>query len=150
MPGDTFQPLGAHRRTLLTGEDRLDGRCFADEVVIDFPSVDGAVDRIRRGFLAEERPNQWSTTLRLSGAEARQGATLPLEVPVRRACEPCGGRGESWAEPCAECRGTGVAVVRHALHVRVPPGVVDGDRLHFTLTPGRHTATRVELHVQIG
>jgi len=149
MPGDTFRPLGAHRRTLLTGDGHPDARCFADEVVIDFPSVDGAVDRIRRGFLAEERPNRWSATLRLSDAEARRGATLPLEVPVRRACEPCGGRGESWAERCAECHGTGVAVERHALRVRVPPGVVHGDRLHFTLTPGRHTATRVELHVQI-
>jgi hypothetical protein len=149
MPGDTFRPLGAHRRTLLAGDDRPDARCFADEVGIDFPSVTGAVDRIRRGFLAEERPACWTTTLRLSDTEARRGATLPLEVPVRRACEPCGGRGESWTERCAECQGTGVEVVHHALQVRVPAGVVDGDRLHFTLTPGRQTATRVELQVLV-
>lgn len=45
--------------------------------------------------------------LLLSLREAFDGATVPLDVPVRRTCAASGGRRESWLEPCAGCAGTG-------------------------------------------
>jgi hypothetical protein len=130
-----------------SGDDRHDANCFADEVAIDFPSVDLALARIRRAFLADERPSQLRATVRLSGQEARTGATVPLDVPVRCTCRQCGGRGESWTETCARCHGTGAELLHKAMQVTIPAGVPDGARFQFSVTPRQNLTTRIELHV---
>ena len=151
MSGDTFRPLGGDRVALLASDDgRADVSCFADEVVIDFPSVALAVDRIRRGFLVDEPPARWTTAIRLSSDQARRGVTVPLEIPVRLTCHRCGGRGESWTELCGHCDGSGTVRMHHVLQVTVPARVLDGDRFHFTVAPRQHTPTRIELHVLVG
>ena len=71
---------------------------LADEVAIDFPSLDEAVERMRDAFLAplderDDRP-ELSAELRLSAHEAFDGVTVPLDVPIRKLCTACGGRGE--------------------------------------------------------
>jgi len=151
MSGDTFRTPGGDHVAVMAGDrNRGDANCFADEVVIDFPSVALAVDRIRRGFLAEESPARWRTAVRLSDAQARRGVTVPIEVPVRLTCHQCGGRGESWAEPCLHCTGLGTVLMHHVLQVSVPAGVFDGDRFHFTVAPRQHTPPRIALHVLVG
>jgi DnaJ-class molecular chaperone len=126
-----------------------DASCFADEVVVDFPSVASAVDRMRTAFLADERGTSLSTQIQLSPREARSGATVPLEVPVRCTCHDCGGRGETWTEPCEHCAGRGTRLLRHQLQVSVPAGVVHGTRFYFTVTPRHDPPTRIELHVLV-
>lgn len=133
--------MGAHRHSF--------GDCFADEIGIDFPSVAPAVDRIRRSFLGDEHAAALSATIRLSAREARQGAMVPLTVPVSCMCGACGGRGESWTEPCGRCQGSGAETRRHRLQVLVPAGVLDGARLRFTLAPRHDPPTRVELRVLV-
>jgi hypothetical protein len=151
MSGDTFRPLGGDHVAVVSADNsRIEVSCFADEVVIDFPSVAFAVDRIRRGFLADESPARWHSTVRISDQQARRGTTVPLEVPVRLTCHQCGGRGESWTEPCQHCSGSGTVLMHHVLQVTVPAGVLDGDRFHFTVAPRQHTPTRIELHVLVG
>jgi hypothetical protein len=150
MRGNTFRPFGGDRMAVMTGDEaRRDADCFADEVVVDFPSVAPAVDRVRSGFLQSERPAAVSTTIDVSPRDAVEGATLPLEVPVRCTCTGCGGRGESWLEPCGRCGGTGTEMFRHVLRVTLPPGVTDGARFHFTVTPRHNPSTRIELHVRV-
>src|SRR5262245_17049540 len=127
----------------------VDVDCFADEVDIDFPSVVPAIDRIRRSFLADERAVALNATIRLSLREAREGATVPLVVPVSSTCHACGGRGESWTEPCDRCQGSGAELRRHQLEVAVPAGVLDGARFNFTLAPRHNPPTRVELRVLV-
>jgi hypothetical protein len=151
MRGNTFRPIGGDRVAVMAGEDgRFDVSCFADEVVIDFPSVAPAVDRIRRAFLADERPVALSTSIRLSPREAMVGATVPLEVPVRCTCGECGGRGESWTAPCVRCHGGGTELLRHSLQVTIPAGILDGARFQFTVTPRHSPSTRIELTVRLG
>jgi hypothetical protein len=151
MSGDAFRPLGGEPVALATTDDgAVDASCFADEVVIDFPSVALAVDRIRRGFLVDEPPPRWQTTVRLFAHEARRGVTTPLEVPVRLTCHLCGGRGESWTERCTRCEGTGSLLLHHVVQVTIPAGVIDGDRFYFTVVPRHHTPTRIELQVRVG
>lgn len=150
MSGDAFRHLGGEPVALVSTDDsRVDISCFADEVVIDFPSVALAVDRIRRGFLVDEPPPRWQTTVRLSPGEARRGVTTPIEVPVRLTCHNCGGRGESWAEPCSRCAGTGTLLLHHVVQVTIPSGVIDGDHFYFTVVPRQHTPTRIELLVRV-
>lgn len=150
MRGNTFRPFGHGHAGVIAAEDpRHEVSCFADDVVIDFPSVAPAVDRIRRAFLAEERPETFSAEIQLSRRDAVLGATALLEVPVRCTCRRCGGRGESWAESCLRCDGQGTELVRHRVQVTVPAGVSDGACFSFTVTPRHSPSTRIELVVAV-
>lgn len=124
--------------------------CFADEIAIDFPSLDHVVERMRDAFL-EERPaaDVLSTELHLSTREARRGLIVPLDVPIRRTCRLCGGRGETWTTPCDRCRGTGESLVHHPVRVSVPAGVANGARFRFRVSSPDAPPVRVELRVAI-
>src|SRR5215212_2070579 len=101
MGGNTFRPFGGPQVAVIGSEDsHHEVSCFADEVVVDFPSMAPAIDRIRSAFVAGERPAAFDAAIRLSPREAAAGSIVPLEVPVRCICHCCGGRGESWAEQC--------------------------------------------------
>jgi len=150
MGGRTFRPFGGGSAAVCGGVDnRSDASCFADEVVIDFPSVAPALDRMRSAFLADEGAAALSAAIRLSSREARAGAMVPLEVPVRCTCHDCGGRGETWTEPCARCHGSGNELRHHQLQVSVPAGVLDGTCFNFTVTPRHNPPTRIELRVLV-
>jgi hypothetical protein len=106
--------------------------CFADEIAIDFPSVGHAVERMRDAFLREDTSAEvLAAELRLSTHEARAGLTVPLEVPLPRACPSCSGRGGTWREQCDRCFGTGERLYHHHVRVSLPPGVADGARFRF-------------------
>jgi len=149
MRGKAFRPFGRHALAVRGGDESHDRRLFADEVVIDFPSVAPAVERMRSAFLAEERVATMTAAVLLSRREAREGATVPLEVPVRCTCHGCGGRGETWAQLCPRCTGSGTELLRHQVHVSVPAGVVDGARFHFSVAPRHDLSTRIELRVLV-
>ena len=124
--------------------------CFADEIAIDFPSVGHVVERIRDAFLGERpRADLLTTELHLSRREAYGGLVVPLEVPIRGTCPICGGRGESWTEPCDPCRGTGESLFHHPVRLRVPAGVAHGTRFRFSVTSPHAASVRVEVRVAI-
>jgi DnaJ-class molecular chaperone len=104
---------------------------------------------MRSAFLADDRPAPVGATIRLTSRDASEGVTVPLAVPVRRTCQTCAGRGESWTEPCPTCKGSGAEVLRHELLVTVPAGVSDGTRLQLTVTGPQHPTTRVDLYVDV-
>ncbi len=124
--------------------------CFADEIAIDFPSVDQIVPRVRDRFLGVQADaDTLRTEVSVSRREASRGTVVPLEVPLRGTCARCGGRGETWAEPCLACRGTGSALVHHPVRVSVPAGVVDGARLRFRVNSPLAAPLRVEVRVAV-
>jgi hypothetical protein len=123
---------------------------FADEVAIDFPSICGPVERMCHAFLESDRAeDRLCAEITLSRGQAGSGAAVPLEVPIRCTCRGCGGRGEVWGDACEGCEGTGHALHRQRLTVSVPPGVADGDRFSFSVTPQRGPCTRVEVRVAV-
>jgi hypothetical protein len=122
---------------------------FADEVAIDFPSVGGFVDRARDSFLGEPDPDTHTADVLLSTREASRGAIVPLDVPVRGTCVVCGGRGESWAEPCVQCCGSGEALVNHSVRLSVPAGIAHGTRLRYRVRPPHAEPVRVEVRVAV-
>src|SRR5262249_2674138 len=111
--------------------------CFADEIAIDFPSVGRAVERICDAFLGEridgEGRNLLHADVSLSPLEASGGLVLSVDVPVRATCPYCGGRGETWTEPCGLCCGSGESRFYQSVRVPVPAGVANGARLRFRL-----------------
>ena len=140
--------LATERATVRTGRDRFDW--FTDEVAIDFPAIGAVIDRMRESFLAPEGlPPSLSAEIRLSAREAFDGTVVPLDVPVRHVCAACGGRGETWAERCAACEGSGDAVVRHPVLLVVPPRVIDGVRFHLRVSAPLAPLTHVDVRVAI-
>jgi hypothetical protein len=124
--------------------------CFADEIAIDFPSVGNVVDRMRTAFLGERTDaDVLRAAVSLSQREAFAGHVVALKVPVRITCPNCGGRGETWTEPCGLCLGTGESLFQQALRVTVPPRVADGACVRFRLKSPDAVSIRVELRVAI-
>lgn len=125
-------------------------RWFDDEIAIDFPSLHAAVERIRAGFVASadwEHRRELSTELHLSPREAFHGVTVPLDVPIRKMCVACGGRGEIWSDPCDACDGSGEALGRHPVRLVVPPRVQDGDRFALSVSAPSAPPTHVQVTV---
>jgi hypothetical protein len=124
--------------------------CFADEIAIDFPSVGNVVDRMRTAFLGEHSDaNLLRAEVSLTQREAFAGHVVSVKVPVRITCPNCGGRGETWTEPCTLCLGTGESLFHQALRVSVPPRVADGACVRFRLKSPDAASIRVELRVAI-
>ena len=124
--------------------------CFADEIAIDFPSVGPVVDRMRDAFLGERVDGDvLRAQVSLTQREASGGLVVTLDVPVRVTCPHCGGRGETWAEPCGLCRTTGESLIVQPVRVSVPRGVADGACLRFRLRSPDAPCVRVEVRVAI-
>jgi hypothetical protein len=151
MSGDSSRPFG-DSLAVVTGQD---GRhtthrdCFADEVIIDFPSVAPAIERIRSAFLEDECDEILRAQICLTPLEASEGKTVHLDVPVRTMCRECGGRGERWTEPCPRCASSGMEMVRHHVQVSVPARVNEGAKFRFRVATRHDPPTRVEIHVVI-
>jgi DnaJ-class molecular chaperone len=124
--------------------------CFADEIAIDFPSVNPLVERVRDAFLGERESDDTVTAdVSLTAGEAFHGTVVPIEVQLRGTCRTCGGRGETWTEPCLDCCGTGDAIFRHLVNVSVPARVADGARFRFRISSPHAARARVEVRVVI-
>lgn len=124
--------------------------CFADEIAIDFPSIDQLVPRVRDRFLGiRADADTLLTEVSVSRREASRGTVVPVEVPLRGTCQRCGGRGETWAEPCLACCGTGDSLVHHPVRVSVPAGVVHGARLRFRVNSPVAAPLRIEVRVAV-
>jgi hypothetical protein len=150
MAWNAFGRFGEHAIAVRGGDEiRHERRWFADEVVIDFPSVAPAIERMRSAFLAEEHVKTLTAALEISPREAREGATVPLDVPVRCTCRACGGRGETWTQPCGCCAGSGIELLHHQVHISVPAGVEDGACFHFSVAARHDLSTRIELRVLV-
>jgi len=148
LSNEQHRRLVEGRRAAAGPDHGFDRSWCADEVHIDFPSIPAAVDRIRAGFTGEDF-EPLAAEITLSRREASEGATVPLDVPLRTACPLCGGRGESWMESCRACAGTGESHFHHRVRLSVPAGVSDGARFSFRLTSPLAVPTRVEVRVEV-
>jgi hypothetical protein len=142
------QPLPTLWEPARAADQRVD--CFADEIAIDFPSVDPLVARARETFFGGPTDVEVLTAeVQLTSRAASLGTIVPLEVPLRNTCALCGGRGETWTEPCADCSGTGESLVHHPIRLPVPPGIADGARVRFRVSSPHAAPMRFEIRVAI-
>lgn len=129
--------------------DRELRRSLGDEVAIDFPSMRGPVARMRAGFGEGVDEAPLVARITLSAQQAHAGAKVPLDVPLKRPCGTCRGRGGTWRVTCTPCDGTGFATERYPLTVTVPAGVADGARFAFSLSHPRGLRSQVEVRVAV-
>ncbi|KAA9225246.1 molecular chaperone DnaJ [Corynebacterium amycolatum] len=67
------------------------------------------------------------TTCHGSGYVKEQKGAFGFSSP----CADCGGQGTRIENPCSQCNGTGVTTRRRTITVRVPAGVVDGQKVRL-------------------
>jgi hypothetical protein len=123
---------------------------WPDDVVVDFPSMSAVVDRMQAAFFAGEpdaRPV--AAEIELSASQAIRGARVPVQVPLRRPCSDCRGRGEVSDQLCPGCEGTGDRVTVEPVNVFVPSGVRDGARFRLRVRVMAASNTAVDLHVRV-
>lgn len=61
--------------------------------------------------------------------EAARGSVRTVTVHRTVPCTACGGSGERYGQTCSECAGTGQTKKTDTFKVKIPPGVVEGQRL---------------------
>jgi len=66
-------------------------------------------------------------------------------------CPICQGRGGRFATPCPTCHGTGREPSSRRVNVRIPPGVIDGQRIRLKSkgNPGAHGGPAGDLFVDV-
>lgn len=107
---------------------------WRDDVALDFPSLHGPAERMRRAFLAQDEPAaQCVIGIEVLRRRTVRGCRVPVQVVVPSVCGHCGGRGEAWDDPCRPCGGAGVADEPRYVALRVPAGVRDGACLRYSL-----------------
>ncbi len=104
---------------------------------------------MRDAFFTAEPLVTLSAEMVLTAREAFDGVTVPFDVPLRRTCGRCGGRGEVWTEWCAACGGLGEVAASHPVHVLVPPRVREGATFRFSVTPPGSPSTIIEVRISI-
>jgi hypothetical protein len=124
-------PAGRHDAGIARDYGR--GEWQGDEIAIDFPSVAPLVDRMREAFFAGDGAARWSAYIELTRGEARNGASVPIDVPHLDTCAACAGRGEIWEDGCDECAGRGTRPGAHRVRLIVPAGIAAGARLVYQL-----------------
>ena len=126
--------------------------CFADEIAIDFPSVEPAVERMRDAFLGE-RPDDDDVLrreVRVSRREAWDGLVGADRRADSRACAgTAAAAAKSGPSRARDCHGTGAALLHHAVRLTLPPGVADGARFRFRVSSPGAEPVRVEVRVAI-
>lgn len=133
----------------LIGTVQVRADWLADEIAIDFPSISSVLDQMRDSFFGGTPAAALSAVVTVSPQEAFWGVAVPLEVPLRRTCPVCGGRGEVWSEWCPTCGSCGEVMAAHEMNLRIPAGVLEGARFRFSVAPAGATPTIVEVRVTI-
>ncbi|AMY12461.1 chaperone protein DnaJ [Luteitalea pratensis] len=142
-------PQGLHLVRALEPERPVDG-ALRDEVALDFPSGQQAIDHARRDFAEADGPAvRLLVDVTLTPLEARRSKRVPLCVHVPALCDACGGRGEAWDEPCAACEGVGTAIATRYLVVRVPANTVNGTTLRYRLALPYGPLVRLDVRLAV-
>ena len=141
--------LLAHR----VDRSRVSSRtAFESDVACGFPSMQDLVTRMYEAFSSLRSTvagSIYTTRVELTACEANEGTQVPVDVTVQPSCPVCGGRGEFASVPCALCYGTGVGEMSQHVYLPVPPGVRDGARLRYSVTPPYSAEAQIELCVAV-
>jgi molecular chaperone DnaJ len=76
------------------------------------------------------KPGTQPTTCRTCGGAGKVRASQGF-FTIERTCPTCQGRGETIADPCEACAGTGRTTQERTLSVNIPAGIEDGTRIRL-------------------
>ena len=135
------------------GEFRLASHgAFDSDATHGFPAIAEIVDRMRQSFFGSHSTTSGSvhtTRIELTVRQAHEGTRVPVDLTIQPSCPVCGGRGELTPGSCGVCSGTGVGQMSHHVQLPVPPGVRDGARLIYSVTPPFAAEAQIELRIAV-
>jgi molecular chaperone DnaJ len=114
----------------MTADITLEQAAAGEELELTFEAIE-TCERCHGNGAEPGTPIE--TCERCGGAGMLQAVTRsPFGQIVRSvACDVCGGEGKVAKEPCTQCEGRGREVRRRTLHVDVPAGIADGQRIRL-------------------
>lgn len=120
-----------HAEPLIPEDDSDDPVSLFRDFQTIRPSDEALRERLRRNFTGRgvpkaEHAEALTVELQLTADQALQGGTVPLAIPVARACPACDGAGSTGAFPCVTCGQSGWVEDERVVRVRIPPGVRSG------------------------
>lgn len=137
------------RRSTSARERDIETRLAADETSTGFPSMSRLVPRMLTGFYGVSDQPTHMRRVALTPRQALAGFRVPMDLMVHPTCPACGGRGEMWPSQCHLCEGTGSGSFSHPVQFPIPPGVRDGARLRYSVSPPFAAEALVELRIAI-
>lgn len=153
MPALHERLAGLPRRVRVLEPETPMPAIWRDDAALDFPSLHGAAERMRRAFLAQEDPVACRAVAvdlpRAAAPPAPRASRVPVRIVVPTPCERCGGRGEAWGDRCVVCDGAGVEEQARYVLLRVPAGVRDGARLRYRLEAAHAPPLLLDVHVNV-
>ncbi len=85
--------------------------------------------------------------------QVRHISNTPLgQFATIRPCNNCHGEGKIIETPCNKCRGKGIVREKSTVHIKIPPGVEDGNRIrvHGEGNAGERGGPPGDLYIMIG
>ena len=85
--------------------------------------------------------------------QVRHISNTPLgQFATIRPCNTCHGEGKIIETPCNKCRGKGIVREKSTVHIKIPPGVEDGNRIrvHGEGNAGERGGPPGDLYIMIG
>jgi molecular chaperone DnaJ len=134
--GDLFAEVLSERGTRPTPQER--GSDLHHELRIGFEEALAGVRRavsVTRSEICRGCAGTGQTRMNAAPCHVCQGAGAVRSVRghmvFSRSCGSCRGSGQQRPRPCEACAGSGQETRAETVHVRVPPGVADGDRVRI-------------------
>ena len=87
--------------------------------------------------------------LQMTAAEAEAGGDVEVDLPARRVCPGCGGRGRLAWFLCPRCGGRGQGLWPERFTLHVPAGLADGEVVRVPLAAYDLAHRELVLHVRV-
>lgn len=137
--GDLFAEVLSERGTRASPQER--GADLHQDLRVGFEEALAGVQRVvalTRRERCRSCTGSGQTRVNAAPCHVCQGAGAVRSVRghmvFSRSCGSCGGTGQLRPRPCDACAGTGQETRAETVQVRIPAGIVDGDRVRI---PGR-------------
>lgn len=118
------------------------------------PSLEEILDTYLRNYTGRNIPKSrrvqaLNLEVVLSEEELREGAHLPLRVPIFEACPRCEGTGHAGFFTCDRCGGEGIMTGIHRIDVLIPAGTREGTVIPLSLRQLGVGNLWINLHVRV-
>jgi DnaJ-class molecular chaperone len=100
-------------------------------------------------FVFAEAAGALHLELQMTAAEADVGGDVAVDLPARRRCPVCGGRGRVGWFLCPTCHGRGQGLRPERFTLHVPAGLADGEVVRVPLSAHDLAHRELVIHVRV-
>lgn len=145
----TASTRGPRRGADIEGEVTIDFVQAVEGTTVSMQTVSDTACETCRGTGA--KAGTVPKVCRVCQGSGMQTSTAGGMFSISEPCRECHGRGLVVEDPCPVCGGTGRGQSTRTMQVRIPPGVLDGQRIRLTGkgSPGENSGAAGDLYVTV-